>query len=47
MLELSIYIGATVSIVGVVGFILHLDDVNKLEPIKIKIKEKYNNFKEW
>ena len=47
MLELSIYIGATVSIVGVVGFILHLDDVNKLEPIKVKIKEKYNEFKEW
>ena len=47
MLELSIYIGATVSIIGVVGFALHLDEVNKLEPIKIKIKEKYNEFKEW
>ena len=47
MLELSIYIGVIVSIIGVVGFILHLDDVNKLEPIKVKIKEKYNDFKEW
>lgn len=47
MLELSIYIGAIVSIIGVVGFILHLDETNKLEPIKVKIKEKYNDFKEW
>ena len=47
MLELSIYIGVTVSIIGVVGFILYLDDVNKLEPIKIKIKEKYNEFNGW
>ena len=45
MLELSIYIGDIVSIIGVVGFILHLDEVNKLEAIKIKIKEKYNDFK--